>query len=113
MISACPKSRSVYNETSEDAQKILTDNCTDEDGDEWLAPEGAFNEDAEIIIDMGCSTKVHGLQMKNLKMEQGGTKGFKVFQSDTPDGPWDSILTDELPATDNLDCSRMQNFNTE
>ena len=113
LLLACPKGRSIYNQTSDDANKILTDNCSEEDGDEWLAPEGAFNEDAEIIIDMGCATKVHGIQMKNVKMEDGGTKQFTVFQSTSPSGPWDAILSDELKPADNSDCAVMQTFNTE
>ena len=109
----CPKGRSIYNQTSDDANRILTDNCSEEDGDAWLANEGAFGEDAEIIIDMGCATKVHGLQMKNLKVEEGGTKQFSVFQSVSPDGPWDSILSDELQPAENFECGIMQTFNTE
>ena len=51
--------------------------------------------------------------MKNVKVEEGGTKQFSVFQSDSPDGPWATILSDELQPTENIDCGVMQTFNTE
>ena len=113
MTLACPKGRSIYNHTSEEAQHILTDKCSDEDGDEWLTPEGAINEEAEIIIDMGCVTKVHGLQMKNIKMEQGGTNQFTIFQSTSSEGPWVSILQDILPSPESPGCGLLHTFNTE
>ena len=113
MTLGCPNGRSIHNQTSEDAQQVLTDTCSDEEGDDWLTPEGAINEEAEVIIDMGCPTKVHGLHMKNVKMERGGTNQFTIFQSTSSEGPWVSILKDVLPALESPGCGLLHTFNTE
>ena len=107
----CPNSHVVQTNGSDG--KILTDNCSDEDGDDWLAPEGAINEDATVIISLGCPKKIHGLQMKNLKMEQGGTKQFTIMLSNSPEGPWESILVDELQEQETPGCGSMLTFNLE
>ena len=90
---------------------ILTDECSDEDSNEWLAPEESVDDEAEIIIDMGCLKKLKGLQMKNMKREHGGTKQFTIFLSESHDGPWDSVLTDELSEQVTDGCGLMQTFN--
>ena len=45
--------------------------------------------------------------------EHGGTKQFTVFLSDSPDGPWVSILTTELTEQERYGCDPMQTFNLE
>ena len=90
---------------------ILTDECSNEDSNEWLAPEESVDDEAEIIIDMGCLKKLKGLQMKNMKREHGGTKQFTIFLSESHDGPWDSVLTDELSEQVTDGCGLMQTFN--
>jgi hypothetical protein len=109
--SGCPNSHVVHNQTSETDMDILTDVCRDEDSNEWLAPEEAVDDEAEIIIDMGCLKKLKGLQMKNIQRDHGGTKQFTIFLSEFHDGPWESVLTEELPEQVTDGCGLMQTFN--
>ena len=106
----CPKSHIIHNQTMDSEQNILSDECKDDDENHWLAEEDAINDDAEIIIDMGCMKRVKGLQMKNIKRVYGGTKQFTVFLSEFHDGPWESILTDEFQEESPEGCGRMHLF---
>ena len=63
-----------------------------------------------MIIDLGCTKKVKELQMKNIKKEQGGTKKFVASISESPDGPWEPILTAELTQPEREGCAPMQTF---
>ena len=74
--------------------------------------EGAANEDAEIIIDLGCPKKVHGLQIKNSNTDDGGTKSFTIYLSYNSNGPWSEILVSQLPKTESK-CGEMKTFNLE
>ena len=112
-MSGCPHGHTVLNHTSETATNILTDNCSDENGDEWLVPQGTNGTEAEVTIDLGCMKKVKGLQMKNIKKEHGGTKTFTIFLSEYQDGPWESILTTEFPEQETVGCAVIQNFDLE
>ena len=49
--------------------------------------------------------------MKNIKKENGGTKGFSVSVSDeSPEGPWKLILSDKFVEETNYGCASMQTF---
>ena len=111
MWSGCPAGHNIHNQTSEADENILTDSCSEEDDNHWLAPQEAVNDDAEIIIDMGCLKKIKGLQMKNLKKEHGGTKRFTILLSEFQGGPWKSIWTDELTEQHLTGCGLIQSFN--
>ena len=76
-------------------------------------PEGTNNHDAEVIIDLGCTKKLRGLQLKNIKKELGGTKQFTVFLSQSADGPWEPVLTTDFPEEDRTGCAVMQYFDLE
>ena len=62
---------------------------------------------------MGCRRKVKGLQIKNVMKEHGGTKQFTVFLSDSPQGPWDSVLITELTEQEHYGCDVMKTFDLE
>ena len=113
-LSGCPNIHGVHNHTSDIVHSILTDNCNEEDADDWLvtkeATEGADNIESQIIINLGCSKKIKGLRMKNIKAESGGTKDFSVFTSESPEGPWKLILTDKLKEEETVGCASMQIF---
>ena len=91
------------NNTSHD---ILTDNCDNE----WLAPEGAIEEAAEIIINMGCVKTPKALHMKNINSVYGGTKGFIIFVSESIDGPWIEAYKDEFPEPEKEGCQSIKHF---
>ena len=46
-------------------ENVLHDNC-----DEWIAPEGAVDNDAKIILHLGCSKKITSFQIWNMKSEK-------------------------------------------
>ena len=80
-------------------------------------PEGATNAAeetkdpiAEIVINLGCTKKIKGLRMKNIKKEEGGTKDFTVYVSDSPEGPWNLILTDGFQEQDKQGCAHIETF---
>ena len=106
-ISGCPNGHYVVptelNNTSHD---ILTDNCDNE----WLAPEGAVDEAAEIIINLGCVKSPKGLHLKNIDRAQGGTKGFTIFLSENIDGPWIETYKDEFPEQEVDGCQPVKPF---
>ena len=108
--SGCPRSHIIHNQTMDSEQNILTDYCSTNDDNHWLADEGAVNDDAEIVIDMGCLKKMKGLQMKNIKKLHGGTKQFTIFLSEFHDGPWESTLVEEFEEEVTEDCGRMHIF---
>ena len=108
IVSGCPNGHVVLNADKD--QDILTDNCNDEDGIEWLAEEGAIDSDAEVVIDMGCVKTVKGLQMKNIKRNQGGTKIFTIFVSESIEGPWKEIFTDKFSEQTTDGCGPMNSF---
>ena len=111
----CPKEHSIINETKNtNASSILTDSCSPENEDAWFASEEAVEEDAEIILDLGCIKNVYGLHMKNLNVEKGGTKVFRIFLSEySPEGPWNLILTDEFLEESKPGCATLKTFNLE
>ena len=111
IISGCPNPHAVIvNQRRDITHEILTDNCNSEQGNEWLAPKGAKDTDAEIIIDIGCIKTVKSLNLKNLKKIQGGTKMFTIFLSISEEGPWDLITTAEFPEEETYGCGVMHAF---
>lgn len=88
----CPHGHVIHNQTIETAQNILADSCSEGEDDNWIVRDGTNNTDAEVIIDMGWENKIKGLQMTNIKKEQGSTKKFSVFLSESLDDPWQHMI---------------------
>ena len=110
-ISGCPNSHFVVEKNeNKPNQNILTDNCNKDEGDEWLAPKGAVDKEAEIVIHMGCNKKLKGLQMKNIKKDHGGTKTFTIYLSENIDGPWGKVFKNEFPPQETESCEPMKTF---
>ena len=63
-----------------------------------------MNNNAELILNIGCSQKVRNVQMKNLNRDLGGTKHFSIFLSDYSMGPWNLILRGELNQSSESGC---------
>ena len=103
----CPNGHFVVqNDMNDTSQNILTDDCNKE----WLAPEGAVGEDAEVIINMGCIKIPRVLQMKNIQRPHGGTKGFTIYVSERIEGPWKKAFEEEFPEEETGGCQPMINF---
>ena len=61
----------------------------------WSADEGSSGKDAEIIVDIGCPTKLEEIQILN-GVGDFSTKEFSVFGALSSNGPWKRIYKGEL-----------------
>ena len=80
-------------------ENVLHDNC-EEDSSEWLAPEGAVDDDAELILNLGCPQILTVVQIKNLKRGLGGTKKITLYAGNDLTGPWKFMTSAELNQTE-------------
>ena len=88
---------------------VLADKCVDgKKDDNWVVQEGAVNEDAELILNLGCHQNVKIIQIKNLERDLGGTDRFSIFVSENSFGPWAVLLTGELNQTADVGCSQIE-----
>ena len=113
MVLGCLNNHTIYNKTTETAVNILTDNCNDEYGDDWLVSKGANNTESEVILHMGCTKQLKGLRMKNIKKENGGTKIFSIYLANSLECPWKFVLADEFQEHENFGCAPMQIFDLQ
>ena len=66
---------------------VLADTCVDgQKDDNWAALAGAVNEEAELILSLGCPQNVKIIQIKNLERNLGGTEQFSIFVSEYNSG---------------------------
>ena len=84
--------------SSTSVEDVLHDNCN-EGGNGWIAPSNAVDEEAELVIDLGCYQRIISVQMKNLKKEIGGTNAFSLYIGTQPTGPWELITSGTLNET--------------
>ena len=63
----------------------------------WLAPVG--QKSVEFVLDLGCSKQVNMVELVNthngFRMNRG-TKEFKVFVSESSEGPWELVVHQTL-----------------
>ena len=61
IFKGCPNAVTVVHADSDNnadiKDNVLRDNC-----DEWIAPEGAVDNDAELILHLGCHKKIISFQ---------------------------------------------------
>lgn len=79
----------------------------------WLAPDGETG--SEFVLSLGQSTTVRNILLVNTHNgyhKDRASKEFKVFLSDSPDGPWTKVLQDQLPDSRNLEPVPSKNFKT-
>ena len=70
----------------------------------WLAPA---HTPASIILDLGCTQVIEGLTMKNTRNAYENDRGlnrFTIAVSNTTQGPWRTVLEDQLPDVRNSSC---------
>ena len=81
----------VVSSTGEAGPSSLIPDC----GTGWVAPDGRVGQDAEITIELGCTTLLDTVRIKNLALDRGTTElSLHVGQEQT--GPWTQVLTGEL-----------------
>ena len=104
-ILGCPRAPVVPSKMN----AILTDNCNSDDPvNQWVVP--VDGEDAEIVIDLGCKSTISMLRMRNIKKKHGGTKKFTIFVSESLEGPWNPILTDQFSKQEDYGCPPLHTF---
>ena len=81
----------VTSSTGESGPSILVPDCSTG----WVAPEGMVGEDAVVTIELGCTTLLDTVRIKNLAPDSGTTQ-FSLHISQDQTGPWTQILTAEL-----------------
>ena len=105
LLTDCPTNHVVVNpKDSNTAEDILIDDCSEKNV--WQSAA-----DSEIIINMGCNKRLKGLQIKNIRKSLGGTKSFSIYLSESQNGGWHLVLTDELAEEEeDSECGTMQYF---
>lgn len=105
--SGCPHAATVAHAESQNDNNllgVLHDNC-DDDGGEWIAPNGAVDDDAALVLDIICPQKITTVLVKNLLAGQGGTKEYTIYIGSDLDGPWELMHTGEMNQTDSCQDS--------
>ena len=87
---------SVARSSGTSGQSVLADDCTTA----WTVPGGVTGPNAQLIVDLGCSTKVENILLRNLETGRG-TKDFLLYVSVAEDGPWTLMLNGTLEPTSN------------
>ena len=88
--------------------------CSDKDDNDWTVQEDAANStEASVTINLGCMKKVKEIRLKNIKKEKGGTKTFTIYLSDSIEGPWRQIWTDEFSEKTTYGCAARQTIDLE
>ena len=90
-ISECSESPRVASSTGESGSSGLVPDCSTG----WVAPEGKVGEQAELTIELGCTTLLDTVRIKNLAPDRGTTQ-FSLHISQDQSGPWTQLLTAEL-----------------
>jgi hypothetical protein len=75
------------------ASENITASCNNE---YWRAPTGKTGEDAEIIIDLKCPTRLDSFSIMN-GFGDFGIKEYALMGSQRLDGPWTELYVGELP----------------
>ena len=108
IFKGCPNAVTVVHADSDNnadiKDNVLHDNC-----DEWIAPEGTIDNDAELILHLGCHKKITSFQIRNMRSDLGGTKSFSLFIGNSLSGPWHLITSGELDQTDTC-TDQMEKF---
>ena len=78
--------------------QLLTNSPVELHGENyWLAPHG--QQSAEFVLDLGCSKQVNMVELvntHNAEYRNRGTKEFKVFVSESSEGPWEQVVHQTL-----------------
>ena len=80
----------------------------------WLAPHQKVG--VGFILDLGQPTNIRTIQLVNTQnghVKDRGTRGFQVFVSGSPSGPWTSVLSTSLPDSKNYDPVRLSMYNIQ
>ena len=87
-----------YNGHDFSVSQLLTNSPWELHGENyWLAPNG--QQSAEFVLDLGCSKQVNMVELVNTKNagnRNRGTKEFKVFVSESSEGPWEQVVHQTL-----------------
>lgn len=74
----------------------------------WVTANGKTGEDANLYMNFACSITINGFRLKNTHnydSRDRGTNQFKIFTSTLSSGPWDEILSNNLPDATNVNVT--------
>ena len=93
----CPNKTEVLDsatlEIIEEAMNITEESCSN---DYWKAPNGKTMEEAEIILDLKCPTRLETFSIMN-GFGNFGTNKFSLWGARELEGSWTKLYTGELP----------------
>ena len=80
--------------------ELFQDDCTEG----WNAPKESLGGEAQLIIDLGCTTLIDTIELRNLNTKQG-TREFSLYVGQTEEGEWTELYSG------NLDVDTLDVFN--
>ena len=98
----CPHPTTIaiaHSQNNDTLNDVLHDKCEEDEG-QWIAPEGAVDDDASLILNLGCPQKITSVLIKNLRSDLGGTKEFSIYIGNNLVGPWELMGTGEINQTE-------------
>ena len=69
LFKGCPHPTTIAyadSQNNDTLNDVLHDKCEDDDG-QWIAPEGAVDDDATLILNMGCPQRIWEVKLKGQK----------------------------------------------
>ena len=72
----------------------------------WLANDHNSGSDAHLNMFFACQVEIQGFYIKNTHgaaHNDRGTDAFKIFSSDSSNGPWTEIVSGNLPDARNVE----------
>ena len=92
----CPNATEVLSSPGHEVIPETENITTPCNNDYWAAPEGKTGEEAEIIFDLKCSTRLDAFSIMN-GFGGFGIKKFSLLGSRYLGGPWTELYRGELP----------------
>ena len=87
----CEPSVALRRSSGVSGPSVLSSDCDTA----WRAPEGGTGPDAQLILDLKCSTQIETISFINMG-DGNGSKDFSIYMSDAEDGPWSPLINGTL-----------------
>ena len=87
----CEPSVALRRTSGVSGPSVLSSNCNTA----WRAPKGGTGPNAQLILDLKCSTQVETISFINL-VDENGSKDFSIYMSNAEDGPWSPLINGTL-----------------
>ena len=97
MVRGDHRTKNGYSEDTWAVARLLTNAKREKSGNYWLAPDKQNR--AEFVLDLGCKMTVNLVELVNTHnghCRDRSMKEFKVFLSDSSEGPWEEVVHQTL-----------------